>query len=466
MVSVSVWHLVFIQSQASNFGIDPKKGTACHRMADCGHVFCRSCLQDFYNNAITEGDLASVRCLAPDCAKKRGEVVGNGRRRRPKTNISPSELLQIPLEQEIVKRYVTLKHKAELESDKDTIYCPRKWCQGAARSKKHRKPESLEDAESSDEEEEVEVGSTKGYIAKDELLAICEDCTFAFCRRCFQGWHGEFTVCAPRTNTGELTEEDLASLDYLKKHTTPCPTCAAPAQKTHGCNHMICFRCNTHFCYLCSAWLEPSNPYKHFNVDGTSCFQRLWELEEGDGEGAGEPWFRGGEDPPEANAENGWEEEELEGMILNDGADRLAQARIAAPMNGGVAVDQPQEAAAAERPAFEREAPLVLRIGAVPRPAPVHVPQPAVAAPGGGGRGRGRGGRQLDYNARRDAAIARRVAERQAANQRRNGGLDDVDQRWIQRFVVAALNDEEDLIDDHDHEVWEIGADRGMDRRR
>jgi len=35
--------------------LDPKKGTVCHRMIDCSHVFCVQCLQDFYNNAITEG---------------------------------------------------------------------------------------------------------------------------------------------------------------------------------------------------------------------------------------------------------------------------------------------------------------------------------------------------------------------------------------------------------------------------
>ncbi len=41
-------------------------------------------------------------------------------------------------------------------------------------------------------------------------------------------------------------------------------------------------RCNTHFCYLCGAWLDASNPYQHFNKPGTGCYQRLWELEEGD----------------------------------------------------------------------------------------------------------------------------------------------------------------------------------------
>ncbi len=270
-------------------------------MLDCGHVFCIECLQDFYNSAIKEGDINSVRCLAPNCVKDREKAaessVAGRKRKRPKALfISPSELLQIPLEQDVVKRYVALKYKTELESDKNTIYCPRTWCNGAARSKKHRKPEGLQlserpfDEGESDSEGEGQgtrndedgKSSYKAFKPSVELLAICEDCGFAFCSRCYQSWHGEFFRCRPRNATEELTEEEKASLDYINLHTTPCPTCAAAAQKTHGCNHMICYRCQTHFCYLCSAWLNPSNPYQHFNeAPGgkiTGCYQRLWEV--------------------------------------------------------------------------------------------------------------------------------------------------------------------------------------------
>ena len=75
--------------------------------------------------------------MDPGCAKKRAEAqAATSKKRKVKTQLSPSELLQIPLEPEVVQRYVKLKRKAALESDKDTIYCPRSWCQGAARSKK------------------------------------------------------------------------------------------------------------------------------------------------------------------------------------------------------------------------------------------------------------------------------------------------------------------------------------------
>lgn len=39
-------------------------------------------------------------------------------------------------------------------------------------------------------------------------------------------------------------------------------------------------------------WLDPQNPYGHFNDESKPCYQRLWELEEGD-DGEGNVHFNG-----------------------------------------------------------------------------------------------------------------------------------------------------------------------------
>jgi E3 ubiquitin-protein ligase RNF14 len=471
---------------------DPKKGSACHRMIDCGHVFCAQCLQDFYNNAINEGYLVSVRCLAPDCAKKRAKAQASSKKhRKPKTQLSPSELLQIPLEHDMVTRYVKLKHKSDLESDKNTIYCPRKWCQGAARSEKHRKPDGFEVADSSDEESDTEEnGKNEKFIAGKDLLAVCEDCSFAFCSRCYQGWHGEFTLCTPKKSTGELTEEDKASLEYLKLHTTPCPTCAAPAQKTHGCNHMICPKCNSHFCYLCSAWLEPANPYKHYNLETTGCFMRLWELEGGDGDDVGIGYAGGraaaAPEPEDvvgaaADDDNGFGPEAVEVLAPFDDEARdefrremqglLADGNVG--QGGWIALNNaiPVPPVPAH-PEAEREGPLILRINQAP-----HQPAPAIAPvdpdpPRAGRRNRGPAARQpprQNVNPRQQpgAHAGRRVVRQQ---QRPQGQADlrvppaqqeAAHQAWVQMFVQMALNDEEDQLewdsdDEEDAAAWEI----------
>ena len=68
--------------------LEPKKGSSCFKLAKCGHIYCKQCLQDYYNNAITEGDVAGVRCLAPDCGKEAQN--GRKRKRRNERTLHPS----------------------------------------------------------------------------------------------------------------------------------------------------------------------------------------------------------------------------------------------------------------------------------------------------------------------------------------------------------------------------------------
>ncbi|KAI1138837.1 RWD-domain-containing protein [Hypoxylon sp. FL0543] len=471
--------------------LEPKKGAVCHRMIDCQHVFCVECLQSFYNNAITEGDIGSVQCLEPNCAKEREDAVkGSTKKKKAKTFISPSELLQIPIERETVKRYVMLKHKADVESDKNTVYCPRQWCQGAARSKKHKKPKGLEFVESSDEDSDTEAGPKykpgEKFQPSEELLAICEDCGFAFCSRCQQSWHGEFKSCMRKERKYEITEEEKASLEYMKLHTSECPTCEAPCQKTQGCNHMLCFKCKTHFCYLCGAWLDPSNPYQHFNTQPSgevnACYMRLWELEGGDGDDVGHGFE--GRAPDNANVEAG-----QHGQPLNVAREhgRVRQQRPIDNPDNEVDEEEVRRQQPRQRPdqrqlprdqpngrvAVAREGPLVLRIEGDAPPVQAEVlrpPQPGILNPRGdvrAGRRRGRGNRRG-----RDAGINRQNNQnrpqgqnQQVENNGRNdqdwirlgineeGVLNEQDAAWVRRFVELALVDQEDLIE------WNIDDD-------
>lgn len=481
--------------------LDPKKGAVCHKMNDCGHVFCVPCLQDFYNAAIEQGDLAAVRCPAFGCAKER-EKLGNSKRKKPRTYINPSELLQIPLNVDVVRRYVSLKYKTELESDKNTIYCPRQWCNGAARSKKHKKPEGFELVEMSDDEgSDKEDGDTKPYKPVEDLLAICEDCHFAFCGRCFQSWHGEFFRCLPPSQKGVPTAEELASLEYINHHSTACPTCASRTQKTHGCNHMICYRCQTHFCYLCAAWLEPGNPYQHFNElpngKATPCYMRLWELEEGDGSEVDAAENHARPPMPGAGPVVGHPEPEIEEPVDDDAVDHEINAimEMAAAANQGAGGPPPNapEPLGADV-GIAREGPLVLRIAANPpagvgRGGPRGRPAAPPAAVAGGGRGgpaaRGRGAARGGQRGRGAAAAAGRPRQNNQGDQAPRGGgqqqqqqqqqgqqrrinrrggdgaleaedgeLDAAQQAWVRQFVQLALNDEEEDDDDDDENVF------------
>lgn len=43
-------------------------------MLECEHVFCRSCLEDFWKLCIKEGDVGRVGCPDPECVKERREA--------------------------------------------------------------------------------------------------------------------------------------------------------------------------------------------------------------------------------------------------------------------------------------------------------------------------------------------------------------------------------------------------------
>jgi E3 ubiquitin-protein ligase RNF14 len=414
--------------------LEPKKGSSCYRMRRCGHVFCQTCLQDFYNNCITEGDVGRVQCLDPTCGKD--APAGQKKKRRKEKTLHPKELQAIHLEEPMIRRYVDMKRKKKQEADKSTVYCPRTWCQGPARSEKYPPiPQDLSSyPESSSEDEEDPETAKKGHSPSDRL-AICSKCTFAFCKTCYAGWHGDFARCWPR-NPSELSEEEKASYDYIRTHTSPCPTCSSPTQKTMGCNHMRCVQCATHFCYLCGAWLCPDNPYMHFNKPGTECYQKLWELEEGD-EGQ-EGAFVGA---------RRWEQEALAVAQAADREEAEALQRQedeAAARELAEQLDAQDNVAAAAQPAQVNNARAVVAEEAVQQPA--HR----------GGRRRPRGGRVAALDGRRAAPA---VQQHEAPPNQQQ--MDAAAAAAFRRFVELAVRDEEDgwdsdeLEDDQD-ERWVI----------
>jgi E3 ubiquitin-protein ligase RNF14 len=390
--------------------LEPKKGTACHQMANCGHVFCRDCLKESYDNYIAEGSIAAVRCLDPTCGK---DLPADAPKPKAEKTLLPRELLAMGIDEPMVRRYVEMKRKKKLESDKTTVYCPRTWCQGPARNKKYPPiPADLSTYEMTEYDDEVKDGdsgkpnasssSAAGKLTKaapEDRLSVCAKCELAFCKVCYAGWHGDFARCYPR-DPNELSVEEKASYEYIRANTSPCPSCNSPTQKTMGCNHMNCFQCNTHFCYLCGAWLDPGNPYQHFNTLGTECYHRLWELEEGD-EGQGPQDGRG------FVGARRWEQMAIDAAREADEAEREANAA------GAPAEEEEEEEAAEDVRAAQLEQELIeaqiAELNLVDEPE-----QPAQPAP------RPRGGRR-----QRNPVPARQPAgngQAQAVRQHERGG--------------------------------------------
>lgn len=462
--------------------LEPKKGSECYRLNKCSHVFCRPCLQDSYTNYIQEGDIVRIRCLDPTCGEAKSK------KKKGNKTLHPTELLEMSIPGPTVRRYVDMKRKKKLEADKTTIYCPRSWCQAPARSKKYPAipvdlrecPESEEEA--SDDEDGDNNKSTSGTA---DRLQICSNpaCGLAFCRVCYSGWHGDFARCWPR-DASELTEEEKASYDYIRTHTSPCPECNTPVQKTHGCNHMTCFQCQTHFCYLCGFWLDGSNPYSHFNKPGT-CYQKLWELEEGD-DGAENPFvgprfweieaLRVAEEADRAEAER-LQNEENERGVLMDAEDEVGLdvpiENFLPMLNGGNILPEAPEPPGQGAQGFHHhglQAPVPRNVLYERRPAG-RPRQPNPNLPqleGGVGRGRGAGrgvgrgrGAGLDRTGGRDGAPAQALAAPEVEEE--EAPDEDRFAEALRGFVELAVNDREeewdsDDLGDEDDGQWQLGA--------
>ncbi|KAI0662611.1 RWD-domain-containing protein [Cubamyces menziesii] len=254
------------------------KGARCV-MLTCGHVFCRSCLEDFWKLCIKEGDVGRVGCPDPACVKEQREA-------------TEEEVRRVATEEEVL-RWRWLRMKRALEKDPTLVHCPMGLCQTPV-----PKPENVEEG------------------SPWERLRTCTECGYSFCSYCKRTWHGPVSQCPisatktlvleyialeegsverkqmelryGRTTLKKLVEEyeqERAFHEWLERSTgTSCPTCDLRVEKSSGCNHMTCVKCGEHYCYRCGARLDRKEPYKHFSTPGLRCFSKLFDVESIDDE--------------------------------------------------------------------------------------------------------------------------------------------------------------------------------------
>ncbi|KAF8640352.1 hypothetical protein AX17_000023 [Amanita inopinata Kibby_2008] len=188
------------------------KGSKCLQLS-CDHIFCRSCLADYWKLSIAEGDVGKVGCADPDCVKAGKEAAEN-------------EVARVVTDDEV-----------------------KRWRSNGAPV---RRPA-------------VDEGEQSGW----ERFRQCEACGFSFCVFCKRTWHGPHTACliahaeklvleylAAEEGTEERAaierryghanvqrlmkryEEERANQEWIKSSTTACPRCEVAVQKSLGCNHV------------------------------------------------------------------------------------------------------------------------------------------------------------------------------------------------------------------------------------
>ena len=102
------------------------------------------------------------------------------------------------------------------------------------------------------------------YVTSDNgHRFICSECGVHLCTKCNVQYHDGLT-CAMYNATTEKDEELEEWLQTDPQNRKRCPKCAAPIEKTEGCNHLVCTQCHTHICWVClKCFKDEQDCYRH-----------------------------------------------------------------------------------------------------------------------------------------------------------------------------------------------------------
>ncbi|XP_026179386.1 E3 ubiquitin-protein ligase RNF14-like [Mastacembelus armatus] len=230
-------------------------GSECVQLPDCDHIFCQTCLVEFFTFQITEGNVRGVTCPQADCTG----------------SPAPAQVKSL-VGEELFSRYDRLLLQSTLDRMSDVVYCPRRSCGSAV------------------------------ILETSSTAALCPMCAFAFCAICRKTYHGaeDCQTQKIKKETGNFVHQVFADLpqsaeglkslwddynsgskerrrllesryghrkwkcivedglseDWMATNSKNCPHCFSRIQKDMGCDRMMCTQCRQQFCWACLAKLS------------------------------------------------------------------------------------------------------------------------------------------------------------------------------------------------------------------
>lgn len=244
--------------QSCNICLSDVQGILCNKL-NCGHVSCTECLLQMCEVHIKYGSTESLVCAQEDCGVE-----------------IPVSLIRDLVSKELFDQFDKIMLNKTLDNISNMTYCPRIHCQYPISNK------------------------------SEDGLAVCPNCEHAFCIFCKRPYHAVEGCKLQSHEKKELIEayqngtyEEKLKLEkrYSKKQLTElvstaqselwmmqnskkCPCCHVNIEKNYGCNKIICWKCQAHFCWLCLTRLPSVNPYAHFQDPRSKCFNLLIEVVE------------------------------------------------------------------------------------------------------------------------------------------------------------------------------------------
>jgi E3 ubiquitin-protein ligase RNF217 len=82
----------------------------------------------------------------------------------------------------------------------------------------------------------------------------CEQCTKEWCWQCYAPSHPNETCRQFKKNHTQLDMwAKIRRSDNQQRNAQRCPKCSIYIEKIDGCDHMLCTKCNSKFCYRCGS---------------------------------------------------------------------------------------------------------------------------------------------------------------------------------------------------------------------
>lgn len=185
-----------------------KLGSSSLCFKECQHVYCKACLQAYFEIQIQDGNVQGLNCPMPKCTSVAtpSQVRRKIRRFVPEIRASYylcvvvffffSTISTVPLhlffslftlkvkqlvDEELFARYDRLLLQSSLDLMADVVYCPRMSC------------------------------GTAVMVEPDTTMGICSACQYAFCTLCKLGYHG---VSHCKITAGNHTENAFIYLFF------------------------------------------------------------------------------------------------------------------------------------------------------------------------------------------------------------------------------------------------------------
>ncbi|KAG2807444.1 hypothetical protein PC118_g7780 [Phytophthora cactorum] len=222
-----------LRSMASYLGLSMEETFLCqicydyapvntsYALSECGHTFCETCLRNYLEFKIKEGQ------VYPKCFFEKSED-----KVACKAEISVDDVQSL-VSDEVWQKYNKFKFNKEHELARQCPYC---------------------------DHSQICAGS-------DHPECVCETCSREFCFVHSSAHQGR--TCAEYDKKMIAVEKLNNAL--ISKISKPCPGCQNNVEKTGGCNQMKCVVCNTSFCWICLKVIDDTVFPEHFqwwNVRG------------------------------------------------------------------------------------------------------------------------------------------------------------------------------------------------------